>query len=1011
MITLVLAMVWTRRGQAMTLALLSMFAVAAAVAAPAYLRAADRAVAAGQVATALPAERGLEISAMEDLRSGAAVGGDGGAPISGTFADIAGSMADIPGVDYVYAAEFPAIGLEKDVHYRSRFVYRQDACAHLALVSGRCPLAEGDVLIGEQTAKRLDLSAGQPITLTYARFNPDPRTPIFMPDGMPKSLTVVGIYQVPDPTSAFWGMHGYWSPDPGDRPGEPVFTDTGTLSAMDHGATDMSMDGNAGPAALAVDRLSALRAGLDRTRRTAVVVGSGLRVDSSIPDLLNRIDDGRAAAHLIVPVLAVPLVLLACLSIFLAVGYGTEDRRPELAVVALRGARWGQRWWLATGENLIAIVAGAVIGCLVGQLLVNLVAAVRFAAVGPDAGLASLRYVPFALVAAVLAALFAERGQLLSPVAELLRRAPGVPSGARAVAVEAGVALLAILAGVQLTVTGGDLSGVGTFAAALIMLALALLAARAVLPVVTRLARRGVRRRRLGAALAGFQLSRRPGAARLFALLVAAVAVVIYASAAVDVAARGREIQARVGTGADRVLTVAPLTRGELLAGVRAADPQGRYAMAAVRLPHGADTAPISLAVDTTRLAAVAYWADGTPGAARIAAALRPPAPAPVTIAGQDLTVDLTASGLDPGRPIRLTVTLSSAAGLGDVAVQLATLDNGPHTYSQRVPLCRKGCRLNAIGFVTTPGITQVTGRVTVRGIGIINPDTAAVTPAQLADVSRWRGVGGAQLTAAADGLRIGLDAPLGLPGGAFVQPVDTPYPLPVADAGESFATTVNGFDGKPVPIQRVVHLPAVPAAGTHATLFDLEYADRLSVDAAPVDGAQVWLAPDAPADVVDRLAAHGLAITGDRRAGQVRHQLDEQGPALALWFYLLAALLAVALAAGALILAATVDRSRRVEDLTALRTQGLNRRALRQATLWTYPVLVAIAVIAGLVIGWLGWRLTGWTLPLAGLHPPSLPLPGLPRPPILVAAAVLVFVVLAVVAWVAGRRTLKEIS
>jgi putative ABC transport system permease protein len=50
-------------------------------------------------------------------------------------------------------------------------------------------------------------------------------------------------------------------------------------------------------------------------------------------------------------VLAVCLVLLSCLTIFLAVGYGTEGRRPELAVVALRGARWGQRWWLATGEN------------------------------------------------------------------------------------------------------------------------------------------------------------------------------------------------------------------------------------------------------------------------------------------------------------------------------------------------------------------------------------------------------------------------------------------------------------------------------------------------------------------------------------------------------------------------------------------------------------------------------------------------------------------------------------
>jgi len=70
-------------------------------------------------------------------------------------------------------------------------------------------------------------------------------------------------------------------------------------------------------------------------------------------------------------VIAVPLVLLTCFVIYLAVGYGTDTRRPELAVVALRGARWWERWWLATGESLVAILLGALLGCLAGQLLVD----------------------------------------------------------------------------------------------------------------------------------------------------------------------------------------------------------------------------------------------------------------------------------------------------------------------------------------------------------------------------------------------------------------------------------------------------------------------------------------------------------------------------------------------------------------------------------------------------------------------------------------------------------------
>ncbi|MET8148768.1 hypothetical protein ACIBSW_17750 [Actinoplanes sp. NPDC049668] len=69
MISLVLAMVWTRRGQALTLALLALLAVSAAVASPAYLAAADRAVAAEQIATATPAERGIVISAAQECGS------------------------------------------------------------------------------------------------------------------------------------------------------------------------------------------------------------------------------------------------------------------------------------------------------------------------------------------------------------------------------------------------------------------------------------------------------------------------------------------------------------------------------------------------------------------------------------------------------------------------------------------------------------------------------------------------------------------------------------------------------------------------------------------------------------------------------------------------------------------------------------------------------------------------------------------------------------------------------
>lgn len=1007
MISLVLAMVWARRGQAVTLALLSLLAVAAAVASPAYLRAVDLAVASGQVRTALSDERGFELNTLQNDR-------DSGNPDAGTafsFADIGNVLASLPGFDYVYAAEFPAIGIEPDPQLASRFTYRQDVCPHLRMVSGRCLVGEGEVVIGRATADRLDIAAGDAIRLTFAVFSDDPRNPVYLPSGEPKPLVVAGVYDVAEPSATYWGSHGYFATAAGDRPGEPVFTDAATLSSMDHGSTQVSIDGRARPEALRVQNLPALRSGLQQVKETALRIGPSVQMSTAIPALLDRIEAGRAAARLIVPVVAVPLVLLACLSIYLAVGYGTEGRRPELAIVALRGSRWWMRWWLATGESLVAIVAGAVLGCLAGQLLVDAVAAWQFPDVDVSAGLSSLRYAPPAAVAAVLAAVLAQRRQLLSPVAELLRRAPAVSAGLRGLALEGAVAVLAVVATIQLYVSGGQLTGVGTFVPALVAVALALLAARLALPVITRYAVRALRRGRLGVALAGFQLSRRPGAARLFTVLVAAVAVAGYAACAVDVGARGRLVQAGVGNGADRVVTVQAVSRGRLLAAVAKVDPDGTFALAASRTPGTGDEPP-GLAVDTTRLAAVGNWPDGGPSAGAVGDALHPEAGPPVVFGGQDVTLDVTASGIARDKPLRLGIAVSSTTGLGESTVQLGFLVDGPYTYQQRVGVCRDGCRLKGISVSGPPASTGLAGRITVRAVRTVNPRADALPLATLRDPARWRvAEEGATLSSAPDGLTVDIQAPAGLPTPIWVQPADTAYPLPVATSELSGVSTMTGFDGRPVPVEVVARIPAVPRLGTGAVLADLTYLDRIATDSGSAQVPQVWLSAAAPDDVLDRINAAGLTVVDDISAGQLRAQLDQQGPALALWFYVLAGALAVALAAGALLMAASVDRVRRVEDLSALRAQGLRRGPLSRATLWTYPALVLAAVLAGLPIAVLLWWLTGWALPLAGIDPPPLPMPRWPGVVVFGLTGVAVLVVLAGVAFAAGRRTHREIA
>jgi putative ABC transport system permease protein len=433
---------------------------------------------------------------------------------------------------------------------------------------------------------------------------------------------------------------------------------------------------------------------------------------------------------------------------------------------------------------------------------------------------------------------------------------------------------------------------------------------------------------------------------------------------------------------------VAATGRQNLLAAVRSADPTGTYAMAAVRLSTDPGR-PALVALDTSRLDAVAL------GQPVRAAPLRPAVAPPVEVRGTQIAFDITAAGFAQGKSVSLTAVLSPRHGGNDEVVPYGVLAAGRHIYQQPVPACAKGCTLNSFSIAGGQGTLDITGRITVHTLK---------SPA-------WRAVEGGTATGGPDGLTIDVTSLNGLPpSGMVVQPADAPWPLPVATAGVPALRSINGLDARELPVTVVRQVDAIPGAGAPAVLIDLEYADRLAADGSQTSGAEVWLNDTAPADVLDRLAAGGLTVTGDVSSAQVRARLDHQGPAIALWFYVIVAVLATALAAGALVLSASVDRSRRVEDLSALRAQGLGRAALRQATLWTYPVLVVVAVIAGMGIAALGWWLTGWALPLAGLTSPEVPLPDWPNALVFAATGVAAAVVLAAVALIAGRRTLREI-
>ncbi|MEV6494607.1 ABC transporter permease, partial [Actinoplanes sp. NPDC051633] len=457
-----------------------------------------------------------------------------------------------------------------------------------------------------------------------------------------------------------------------------------------------------------------------------------------------------------------------------------------------------------------------------------------------------------------------------------------------------------------------------------------------------------------------------------------------------------------VELGAQRVLTVQAPSRTALLHAVRTADPGGRSAMAAV-VDRGSD--PPVLAVDSSRLAAVASWRPEYGPAAALSRAVasvgRSPAPPPVT--GDSLTLRLRN---DRRTTASLVVTLQNETTGAPVPVTFGPFGRGEHTAAAPVRGCAQGCRLVRLGLgepatmdsaLTVTGLTQggAQGGATLLGVE------------QLGDIGLWRSdiAGMAAEVSARDGaltLAAERSADPGASPGTEAYVVDAPLPLPVVMAGpqpEEWRFTDPGvlsFGNGLTPI-RVIGTPGVlPVLGGAGILTDLESARRVSAETNLGGSYQVWLAPNAGSSIVDRLTGAGLTVSADESAAARSDRLDRQGPAVAARFALLAALAGLLVAAAAAAVAAAVDRSAQTEQLAALRLQGLARRDAVAAGYLGLSVLVVAAVAGGLLAAAVARPLAGVVVPPFTDAWREIEPPGALGLPALASAGLVAFVLLA---------------
>jgi len=851
-------------------------------------------------------------------------------------------------------------------------LFRQNYCAHVVITSGRCPVALREVLLDDDLAMRLHASIGAALNLYGVKQTSlaEQRSKgVGLWQALPAyvAVTVVGTYRVPDRDDAYWGTEAYFSTASGDR-GDvlPILTQPGTIDVLPHSERRENVDAELRTSAVTVAALPAIRSQVHP-------------FNTSIPAMLDRVDADRSALRVVVPLVAVPLLLLGCFVLFLAAGQAADVRRPELAVIKLRGLAAWDRWWLAVAESVLAVAIAVPVGLAVGGPLARGVAAITLPSPAPATTTGASAHGELAWVAVLLlAVLGAHLRPLVARVPDLLRHVPDRARQWRSVPLQAAIIVLAVAAVAQLRAQTGPPAGLTSVAPALVVAAVAVVLGRLVPPITTRVGLRAIgsvgRRagsaRRLGTGLGAIVLARRPGAQRLVMVEAVAIGMLGFAFAASVAASQDRATVVALDLGAHRVLSVGSTSPTQLLRAVGAADPSGRYAMAAMAVPTASSFNPPVLAVDSTRLAAVANWPAGS-DVAVAAAALAAPGPAPITVTATSVEIDAT---MDWSTSTLMQVALSAVflpndGGL-EVDADFGLTSLGRHTYEAQVPSCAAGCRL--VGLLVVPDTDfSATVGATIHSLRAAPAVGARGVDVPLGSSAAWRVVASAPgyatpvLSSGPDGLALSVPAADHYQDGVIVAPIAGPYPLPVVATSDATANAIAGVDGSTVQVRVADTTAVLPRVARRGELVDLNDLALAMVRPNTVLPAEVWLAPNAPDSVVDALQAQGLRVSSERTLADQRAYLSRQGPAVGIAFALTAAIALVLLAMACLALLLLVDRSERITELQALRTQGIAASTARRSLIVAHAGLLCAAAIIALLGGALAWLLTADRLPV----------------------------------------------
>jgi putative ABC transport system permease protein len=976
---------WWRRGSAMTLLAVATVTVTAAALGPVFAQAASESTLRDRLTAAPVTETGLMLTDVVDAsQPGAASDVTANPPAAGALLG--------------YPTRIAAIGAQVRVHasgtdspQATTVVWRQGYCAHLVVVLGRCPTAPGEAMVSARTVGggygwRLGSVLSVAGLTVDQPGGPQGSTQVGL------ALKVVGEYRPVDAHAPYWFEHPYFQPHlgSGDNPDtvDAVFVDPSTFSTLSVPS----------PTSLTLDYpLDATRIRLaDEDRLRSQVLADNLRytaadtaaLHTDLPAVLAAADHERALLQVSTLLVAAQLALLAWLVLFTVVTDAAEARGNEVALAKLRGFRPWSTVAFGLGQPVAVLAAAVPAGLLGAWLVVEAMAHLVLVAGTPVAlSWAAVAGALAGFTGAALGASLAARRVLTRPVLEQWRRVPDAHHSTASLVVDLLAAAAAVGGLVLLRQGAAGAAGprpVSLLGPGLLVLAVALLGVR-LLPYLGRAALGPTRASaRIGSFLAVRQVLRRPAGLRLAALLAVAVGLATFAVDGEAVASANRDTRARLEVGAQTVLATQYDRRHDPVAITRRVDPQGRWAMAVARWngSGGAVTGQV-LAVDTSRLAAVARWPAGSTVPVGVAAsALGPRVPSPVLLTGTAVRVHLTTLSRGPGPAPDVAVELQP--GSRDLVLQTGgPLQAGAATYSVPVP-CASGCTL--LGLVLDRPIdfsAQMRGSVLVTGFDVGSGGAWTALDARLSQPGQWRqgGFGGLSadsLTPTPQGLRDAYSSTFGASPG--IEHIDSASPLPLLatgqavrhDLGPAGAVLLDGTQ-TPAAFEQVGTVALLPAVLDDGVLVDVRDVAAQLPDFAQEADWQVWLSAAAPPDAVARLEAAGLPVQTLQSEPARVSQLSRQGPALALLLLVVCAVAGALLAAGLTALAVAVSGRRRAFELAALAAVGVSRRSLLRSCVGEQLILLGTGFALGVPTGVVAAALT---LPVIPQYADTTPVP-----------------------------------